>query len=106
VGQRVVALVERMPGMKGKHGAIAEARSGTPPYYGVRFDGETSVHKWLSEDEVALEPKGAHDAKRAGAGRGNLRVQAIDFKAGKPTRWQAYDTFTTRRLQGRERSAA
>lgn len=52
VGDRVKALVDHMPGMKGATGVVEIAREGTPPYYGVKFDGASDVHKWLAEDEI------------------------------------------------------
>ncbi len=58
VGDRIVATVDHMPGMKGKAGKVAIANPGQPPYYGVSFDDQVAfpgVHKWLSEDEVTSE---------------------------------------------------
>lgn len=48
---RVTATVDHMPGMKGMSGAVKIVRT-SPAYYGVKFDGEGDVHKWLAEDEL------------------------------------------------------
>jgi hypothetical protein len=56
IGTRVRSLVNHGPGMKGMAGVVSIANAGAPPYYGVTFDGEAEVHKWLSEDEI--EPEG------------------------------------------------
>jgi HK97 family phage major capsid protein len=59
-GDRVVATVDHMAGMKGMAGAVHEANAGAPPYYSVDFDepmGEGNPHKWLNEDEI--EPEAA-----------------------------------------------
>ena len=53
IDDRVKALVNHMPGMKGMTGIVSIARAGAPPYYGVKFDGETEIHKWLAEDELS-----------------------------------------------------
>jgi hypothetical protein len=50
VGDKVIATVNHMTGMKGSTGVIAIANAGAPPYYGVKFNGE--IHRWLSEDEI------------------------------------------------------
>ena len=50
-GDRVEALVDHMPGMKGMTGEVEIVRT-KPAYYGVKFDGETKTHKWLAEDEL------------------------------------------------------
>lgn len=52
VGDRVRSLVDHMPGMKGKVGTVTTANAGSPPFYGVTFDGETEEHRWLAEDEI------------------------------------------------------
>lgn len=52
VGDRVRSLVNHGPGMKGMTGTVVEAHAGMPPYYAIRFDGTTALHKWLNEDEV------------------------------------------------------
>lgn len=58
VGDRVRALVEHMPGMEGREGAVRIVRPGTPGgTYGVLFDGDTEIHKWYVEEELA--PAGA-----------------------------------------------
>lgn len=59
-GDRVVALVDHMEGMKGMAGSIAIANAGAPPYYGIKFDDQKAmpgVHKWLAEDEIKSAPK-------------------------------------------------
>jgi HK97 family phage major capsid protein len=61
-GDRVVATVDHMAGMKGMAGAVHEANAGAPPYYSVDFDepmGEGNPHKWLNEDEI--EPEDANE---------------------------------------------
>ena len=50
-GDRVTSTVNHMPGMKGMSGVVEIVRT-KPAYYGVKFDGEDDVHKWLAEDEV------------------------------------------------------
>ena len=52
VGDRVKALAMHMPGMRGKAGTVSIANAGSPPYYGVTFDGTAEVHKWLAENEI------------------------------------------------------
>lgn len=52
IGDRVESLVDHMPGMKGMQGTVEIVREGDPAYYGVKFDGEDEVHKWLAEDEL------------------------------------------------------
>jgi HK97 family phage major capsid protein/HK97 family phage prohead protease len=52
VGTRVLPLVSHMPGMKEMVGTVKIAREGSPPYYGVKFDGMDKVHKWYAEDEL------------------------------------------------------
>lgn len=67
VGDRVVSMVDHMPGMDGMPGAVNEAHAGDPPYYAIDFDepmGEGNPHKWLNEDEI--QPEG--EAKRTGKG--------------------------------------
>jgi HK97 family phage portal protein len=61
VGDRVRALVNHMPRMKGMAGAVAIANAGSPPYYAVNFDepmGEGNPHKWLAENEIASDDGG------------------------------------------------
>lgn len=60
-GDMVEALVSHMEGMKGSVGEVAEVRNG--PYYGVRFDGEQRIHKWLAQDELKAA---AADARSGG----------------------------------------
>jgi ATP-dependent Clp protease protease subunit len=50
-GDRVEATAEHMKDMKGSTGEVKIVRT-SPAYYGVQFDGEDSVHKWLAEDEL------------------------------------------------------
>lgn len=64
VGDRVTSLVDHMPGMNGMAGTVQIVRT-SPPYYGVVMDGESEVHKWLAEDEVAADGKSA-DAPASG----------------------------------------
>ena len=52
-----------MPGMKGMTGSVQIAREGKPPYYGVLFDDEAEVHKWLAEDEIEEATSGSGDMK-------------------------------------------
>jgi hypothetical protein len=68
MGDRVEALVNHMPGMKGTTGVVAIANAGSPPYYGIRFDGDTTTHKWLTEDEIKAAP-----AKKDGGAGGGMR---------------------------------
>lgn len=55
-GDRVTATVGHMPGMLGKSGEVEIVRT-EPAYYGLKFDGEDKVHKWLAEDEIKAEEK-------------------------------------------------
>lgn len=74
-GDRVEALVNHMPGMKGMTGAVEIVRT-EPPYYGVKFDGETKVHKWLAEDEVkATSASKSKMAPMSGASADNSETQ-------------------------------
>jgi hypothetical protein len=61
-GARVEALADHMEGMKGSTGKVTLVRNG--PYYGVTFDGERKVHKWLAEDEIktAADEHGGGDS--------------------------------------------
>lgn len=66
-GDRVEATADHMDGMSGSTGVIAIVRDG--PYYGVRFDGERAVHKWLAHDELKAAPADAEDGDdRSGGG--------------------------------------
>jgi HK97 family phage prohead protease len=66
-GDRVEALADHMDGMKGSIGVIAEVRSG--PYYGVRFEGERRVHRWLAQDEL----RAADADARSTGGMSNMK---------------------------------
>lgn len=52
-GDKVKSLVNHMPGMKGMSGTIKIVRT-APPYYGVQMEGESTIHKWLAEDEIEV----------------------------------------------------
>ncbi len=76
IAQRVEALVDHMPGMKGEQGLVSIAHAGAPPYYGVTFDGTTEVHKWLSEDELKAVAK-----PDAGEPKDNPGAMPMDINA-------------------------
>lgn len=70
-GDRVVALAEHMEGMRGSAGKVSIVENG--PYYGVTFDGERRVHKWLAEDELKPAPAEDDDDDRGGGMEGMSR---------------------------------
>lgn len=78
VGDKVVALVDHMPGMKGKSGTVAIVREGAPPYYGVKFDGMSDVHKWLAQDEISAAKRDAADEEPMKI----IRIDGKDYEIG------------------------
>lgn len=81
LGDRVVSLVNHMPGMKGMAGKITIVEDG--PYYGVTFDGETKVHKWLVQDELKPEDESSPAKKKMSKMKmsawNKLRSELADF---------------------------
>lgn len=102
-GTRVRSLVDHMPGMKGAVGVVRIAREGTPPYYGVQFDGEREVHKWLAEDEVE-KAAGEPAAEGKGMAMGDSRAAYAPGMSGQ--NGQRFDAPTDKDLTDARSDAA
>jgi HK97 family phage prohead protease len=74
-GDRVEALADHMEGMKGSAGKVTLVRNG--PYYGVTFDGERKIHKWLAEDEITAASVDEDESGGSMAGMAHGKTRAL-----------------------------
>jgi phage head maturation protease len=74
-GARVEALADHMEGMKGSTGKVTLVRNG--PYYGVTFDGERKIHKWLAEDEITAASVDEDESGGSMAGMAHGKTRAL-----------------------------